>query len=103
MKFQGIDKLSAKLYAESMDKYKHPKRPRDINLRAASTVALATGQDTEVALEVAQTPESTPEERHTAAITLGRKGGQSRANRLTPEQRKEIAKRAAKVRWQKPD
>lgn len=85
-----------------MDKLiKHTNRPRDINQRAASTVALATGQATEVATEIVQASESTLEERHIAAITLGRKGGQARAKRLTPEQRKEIAQRAAKVRWHK--
>ncbi len=98
MNFLTIDKLSAKLYAESMDKLgKPPKRPRDINQRAASTVALATGE-TE---EVVQLPESTSEDQHNAAVTLGKKGGQSRAKRLTPEQRKEIAQKAAKTRWQK--
>ena len=29
----------------------------------------------------------------------GLKGGKARANKLTPEQRKEIAKKAAAVRW----
>lgn len=35
------------------------------------------------------------------AVALGQKGGQARAKRLTPEQRKEIAKRAAEARWGK--
>lgn len=73
------------------------KRPRDLNQKAASTVAIATGQIE----EVEQTPEPTPEERHDAAVTLGRKGGQSRANNLTPDQRSEIAKKAARARWAK--
>ena len=76
--------LSVKLYALYMDKRK---RPRDINQRAANTVSIITGQD--------------EEERHNAAVTLGRKGGQSRAKNLTPEQRSEIAKKAAKARWSK--
>ena len=80
-------------------KQKRPKRPRDINQRAASTVALATGEQQETPSEVKQVPEATPEERHAAAVTLGRKGGQSRAKKLTSEQRKEIAQRAAKARW----
>jgi len=33
------------------------------------------------------------------AVALGRKGGKARRNKLTPEQRKEIASRAAKARW----
>ena len=32
---------------------------------------------------------------------LGRKGGQSRASHLTPEQRSEAARKAAKARWGK--
>jgi hypothetical protein len=40
-----------------------------------------------------------------AAVELGRlgglKGGKARANKLTPEQRKEIARKAAKARWKK--
>ncbi len=38
-----------------------------------------------------------------AAVTLGRlgglKGGKARAEKLTPEQRQEIARKAARVRW----
>lgn len=38
-----------------------------------------------------------------AAVALGKlggvKGGRARAAKLTPEQRKEIAQRAAKARW----
>ncbi len=80
---------------------KKQKRPRDINQRAASTVALVTGEAVESPSEVQPVPEATPEERHVAAVTLGRKGGQSRARRLTPEQRKEIAEKAARARWGK--
>jgi hypothetical protein len=40
-----------------------------------------------------------------AAVTLGRlggkKGGKARAQKLTPEQRSEIARKAAKARWAK--
>lgn len=76
-----------------MDKVK---RPRDMNQRAASTVAMATGQVIE---DTPQAPEPSPEERHTAAVMLGRKGGLARAKKLTLEQRTKIAKRAAKARW----
>ncbi|MGF7074769.1 hypothetical protein [Mucilaginibacter sp. 3215] len=42
-----------------------------------------------------------------AAVTLGRagglKGGKARANSLTSERRKEIAKKAAAKRWGKKD
>lgn len=33
------------------------------------------------------------------AVALGRKGGKARRNKLSPEQRKEIASKAAKARW----
>lgn len=33
----------------------------------------------------------------------GLKGGKARANKLTPEQRKEIAQLAARTRWKKSD
>lgn len=81
--------------------HKYPKRPRDVNQHAASTVALVTGEAVEDALEITQAPDSTPEERHAAAVTLGQKGGQARAKNLTPEQRKEIAEKAARIRWSK--
>jgi hypothetical protein len=32
----------------------------------------------------------------------GKKGGKARADKLTPEQRSEIAKKAAQSRWNKP-
>ena len=41
------------------------------------------------------------------AVALGKlggsKGGKIRAERLTPEQRKEIAQKAARKRWEKKD
>ena len=36
-----------------------------------------------------------------AAVSLGRKGGKARARNLTPEQRKEAARRAVEARWEK--
>ncbi|MBI2831163.1 MAG: RNA-binding protein [Chloroflexi bacterium] len=82
-----------------MDKHKHPKRPHDINVRAASTVALATNKVEEVSPEVKLIVEPTKEERHAAAAMLGRKGGQARARRLPATKRSEIAKKAADARW----
>ena len=47
--------------------------------------------------------EPTLEERHAAAVALGRlggkKGGPARAKKLTPEQRSESARKAAQARW----
>ena len=73
------------------------KRPTDINLLAASIVEDATNQST--------TEESSNSGKNPAAVALGRlggkKGGRARAEKLTPEQRREIAKKAAKARWAK--
>ncbi len=46
-----------------------------------------------------------PADKNPAAVLLGRmgglKGGKARAASLTPERRKEIAKKAAATRWKK--
>jgi hypothetical protein len=39
--------------------------------------------------------------KNSAAASLGRLGGKARAKKLTREQRKESAKKAAKARWAK--
>jgi len=76
---------------------KKPKRPRDLNLLAKKIVDLATEGEPET-----PAPEDT---RNPHAVALGRlggkKGGKARAESLTPEQRKEIARKAAKARWEK--
>ncbi len=45
------------------------------------------------------------EEKNPAAVALGKlgasKGGKARAEKLSPERRKEIAKKAAETRWAK--
>src|SRR5271165_360624 len=76
---------------------KHPKRPRDLNQWAKRMVDIATGETDD--------REPTPEEqgKDPAAVSLGRrgglKGGKARANALTPDQRREIARKAAASRW----
>ena len=68
------------------------KRPADINQRAKLIVDIATGE--------ADDPD--PDEgKDPAAVALGRKGGKARAKSLTSEERKTIAKKAAKERWRK--
>ena len=73
-----------------------PKRPRDANQLAKSIVELSTGEAEEEILNEGKDP---------AAVALGRKGGlkggKARANSLTAEERSEIAKKAAKARWDK--
>ncbi len=72
---------------------KRPRRPTDLNQLAKRLVGEATGN----------APESEPDTRDPHAVALGAKGaskgGQARASRLTPEERKEIARRAAAKRW----
>jgi hypothetical protein len=70
-----------------------PKRPRDPAQLAKLIVDIATGE--------VEDREPTPEEqgKDPAAVALGRKGGAARASKMTPEQRKDIAKKAAATRW----
>jgi hypothetical protein len=76
-----------------------PKRPRDPNQLAKSIIDIATGQKPD--------RDPTPEEqgKDPAAVALGKKGGlkggAARAASMTPEQRSETAKKAAKARWNK--
>lgn len=74
---------------------KHPKRPRDLNQWARHMVDLATG-------EIAPEPEPVKDP---AAVSLGRRGGQkggrARAEKLSAEQRSEIARKAASSRWKR--
>jgi hypothetical protein len=70
-------------------------KPRDLNRLAAAITAEATGEK----------PEETPSDKNPHAVALGRlggmKGGKARAKKLTPEQRQEIARKAAAARWKK--
>ena len=76
------------------------KKDHDSSVTAFRVVQEATQEDT---AEEHPTPDPTPEERHAAAVALGRlggrKGGKARAAKLTPEQRSQIAKKAAQARW----
>ncbi len=70
------------------------KRPRDPNQLGKLIVDLATGEAEEPDPDEGKDP---------AAVALGRKGGlkggRARANKLTPEQRSEAARKAARARW----
>ena len=72
------------------------KRSADINKRAKEVVDLLTGESQERDQNQGKNP---------AAVELGRlgglKGGKARAEKLTPERRKEIAIMGAKKRWGK--
>jgi hypothetical protein len=74
---------------------KKPKRPRDLNLLSKKIMEIATEGE----------PAEVPSEKNPHAVALGRlggaKGGKARAAKLTPEQRSEISRKAAKARWEK--
>ena len=71
------------------------KRPRDVNVLASQLVAEAT--------DSAPRPEDVDSGKDPAAVALGRKGGlkggKARAAKMTPEERSESARNAAKARW----
>ncbi|MDQ3023407.1 MAG: histone H1 [bacterium] len=76
-----------------------PTRPRDANQLAYRIVQESIGEAPKPAPPV---PEVV---KNAAAVELGRlgglKGGKARAESMTPEQRSEIAKKAAAARWAK--
>jgi hypothetical protein len=81
------------------DMAKHKKKEHDFAVTAFRVVQEATGQ---VEPEPKVEPELV-EGKNPHAVALGRlgglKGGKARFNKLTPEQRSEIARKAAKARW----
>jgi hypothetical protein len=72
------------------------KRPRDASQLGKLIVDIATGEADDIAPDDGKNP---------AAVELGRKGGlkggKARAESMTPEQRSDAAKRAARARWNK--
>jgi hypothetical protein len=78
---------------------KRLKRPRDPIQLGKLIVDIATGQVEDIA------PEPMNDGKNPAAVALGRlgasKGGNVRAQRLTPERRSKIARAAATKRWKR--
>lgn len=72
------------------------KMPRDPNQLAKQIADMAYG-------EAEAEPESDKPVKNPAAVALGKlggaKGGTARAERLSPERRQEIARKAAAARW----
>lgn len=66
------------------------KRPADAVGLAVLVARIATGE---------QTDPLPDDGKDKAAQAMGRKGGAARASSMTPERRAEIAKAAAKTRW----
>jgi hypothetical protein len=69
---------------------KGEKRHADVNARAVIIAKIATGEIEDV---------TTDEGKNAAAVALGRMGGKARAAGLSAKKRKEIARKAAQVRW----
>ena len=80
------------MYDGGMKKKKTP----DVNVTAFQILQAATEEPTEA-------PTKKKAEKNPAAVALGRlgglKGGKARAKKLTKDQRKQIARKAASVRW----
>ena len=72
---------------------KGQKRPVDVIGNAIKVARTATGEE-------AEEPEA-DDGKDKAAQALGRKGGRARADRMSPERRSEIARKAALVRYGK--
>lgn len=95
------------------------KRPRDLNLLAKSIVDEATGEEPQedttpeskdpslnnwdneggavLPTDSGKDPAENPKAK--SGRLGGLKGGKARAEKLTPEQRREIAEKAARARW----
>ena len=76
--------------------------PKDLNELAKSLVDKATGQEPEGDAPDGEAPDDGKDPN---AVALGRKGGKkggrARADSLTPEERSDIARKAARARWKK--
>ncbi len=70
---------------------KGEKRPADVIGAAVKVAKIATGE----------IEEDIDDGKDKAAQALGRKGGKARAEKMSPERRSEIAKKAAAKRWGK--
>jgi hypothetical protein len=78
---------------------KRPAAKRDFMQVAREVVEHAIGEQ----MDGDPLPVPPPDKRNPHAVALGsmggRKGGKARAKKLSPRQRKNIAKKAAKARW----
>lgn len=66
------------------------KRPADVIGNAVKVMRIATGEEEEEFEDDGKDP---------AAKALGAKGGKARAQKLSPERRRAIARKAAASRW----
>ena len=70
---------------------KGQKRPADVIGNAVKIARIATGEVEDEAEDDGKDP---------AAKALGSKGGKARAKKLSPDERRNIARRAATSRWE---
>jgi hypothetical protein len=70
---------------------KGQKRPADVIGNAVKVMRIATGEEADDIIDDGKDP---------AAKSLGAKGGKKRAANMTPERRAEIARKAARKRWE---
>lgn len=73
---------------------KGEKRPGDVIGAAIMVAKIATG-------EIEESAATEDDGKDPAAKALGAKGGKARAEKMTPERRAEIARKAALNRWKK--
>jgi hypothetical protein len=71
---------------------KGEKRPADANQRAVMVARIATGEIEDMV---------TDDGKNAAAVALGRMGGKARAAGMSAKKRSDIAKKAARTRWEK--
>jgi hypothetical protein len=69
------------------------KRPADVMANAVKVMQIATSEEP----EQSDAPEASGKD--PAAVSMGKRGGNARAEKMTPERRVEIAKKAAEKRW----
>ena len=73
---------------------KGEKRPADVIGNAVKVMRIATGEEDEAL---------TDDGKDKAAVSLGKRGGDARAQSLSKKRRAEIAKKAASIRWKTSD
>jgi hypothetical protein len=87
-----------------MDKKRKPTKEHDFAVNAFRVVQEATEQ-IEPELEKPEAEKKPDISLHEYAVSLGRKGGlkggKARLTKMTPEQRQDIARKAAQKRWAK--
>lgn len=72
---------------------KGEKRPADVVSNAVKIARIAVGEEE----EEFDTPDGKAKD--PAAVSMGKRGGKARAEKMSPERRREIAREAAAARW----